>query len=233
MNNSPSWGAILVAAGRGTRLGRPKQLLEIAGKPMLAWSLETFVAMAEIDAIVVAVEPDIMEATRELAKQIGRGRACEIAVVTGGATRQHSVRSGLDALPGRCTHVLVHDGARPNVRAEHVRRGMAVVAPGVGALLATPVVDTVKQLDAAGKVVRTLDRTWLWTAQTPQFATVADLRRAHREAERRAIEATDDATLLERAGFDVIAVEGDPENFKVTVASDLRRAEAVLAPITG
>jgi hypothetical protein len=106
---------------------------------------------------------------------------------------------------------------------------MRPVRPGTASLLATPVVDTVKVVDADGKVTRTLDRSTLWAAQTPQFATARDLRRAHADAQRQDQPAlTDDAALLERAGLDVVIVEGAPENFKVTLPADVARAEALL-----
>ena len=221
-----SWGALIVAAGRGTRFGRPKQLIEIAGKPMIAWSVEAFASIAEISDLVIATEPEFVEQVDAFARKLVGN--LDLRVISGGIERQDSVRIGLAAFPDRTHAVLVHDGARPMIRAEDVRRGMMVVAPGVASLLATPVVDTIKQLDRDGKVVRTLDRTLLWAAQTPQFGTLHDLRRAHRDAERSGLRVTDDATLLERAGLDVRAVDGDPENFKVTFPADFIRAEAIL-----
>lgn len=224
-----SWTALIVAAGRGERFGRPKQLLEVAGKPMLAWSIETFAAMPEVVSLVVTTETDFLEGVRELvATSAPRAAAF---VIAGGAERQDSVRLGLEHIAGRANppaFVLVHDGARPMVRAEDVRRGMAAVAPGVGALLAVPVVDTVKRVETGGRIRETLDRAQLWAAQTPQFGTLDDLLRAHRAAHQEGIRVTDDATLLERAGLEVIAVKGNPENFKITVPPDLARAELIL-----
>jgi 2-C-methyl-D-erythritol 4-phosphate cytidylyltransferase len=221
------WGAIIVAAGHGTRFGRPKQLVELAGKPMIAWSIEAFAAMPEIAELVVVTEPEFVERVEAVVHP--RVRYASVRVVRGGPDRQASVAQGLDALSCEVAAVLVHDGARPMVRTSDVRAGMRVVRQGTASLLATPVVDTVKAADADGKVTRTLDRTSLWAAQTPQFATARDLRRAHADALRRAQPpATDDAVLLERAGFDVLIVEGSPENFKVTLASDLARAEVLL-----
>lgn len=221
-----SWGALIVAAGRGTRFGRPKQLVEIAGKPMFAWSVEAIATIAEITDLVIATEPEFVEQVDAFARRMVGNLA--LHVVSGGTERQDSVRIGIQAFQDRIHAVLVHDGARPMIRAEDIRRGMAVVAPGVASLLATPVVDTIKQLDRDGKVVRTLDRTLLWAAQTPQFATLGDLRRAHRDAEKSGLRVTDDATLLERAGLDVLAVDGNPENFKVTFPADFVRAESIL-----
>jgi len=221
------WGAVIVAAGRGTRFGRPKQLVELAGKPMLAWSVETFASMPEIAEIVVVTEPEFVEPVEALAGPLA-GEA-PIRVVRGGAERQDSVRLGLEALSGDVAAILVHDGARPLVRARDVRAGMRPVRPGTAALLATPVVDTIKVAGEDRKVTRTLDRATLWAAQTPQLATARDLRRAHAEAVRLGHPpATDDAALLERAGLDVVLVESSAENFKVTRPHDLARAEALL-----
>jgi len=221
------WGAIIVAAGRGNRFGRPKQLVEVAGKPMIAWSVEAFAAMPEIAELVIVTEPEFVERVEALAH--ARVQHATVLVVRGGEDRQASVRHGLEALSNEVAAVLVHDGARPLVQTSDVRNGMRPVRPGTASLLATPLVDTVKVADASGKVTRTLDRGELWAAQTPQFATARDLRRAHSEALRHGGHpATDDAALLERAGLDVVIVQGSPDNFKLTLPNDLARAEALL-----
>jgi 2-C-methyl-D-erythritol 4-phosphate cytidylyltransferase len=221
------WGAVIVAAGRGARLGRPKQLLDLAGLPMVGWSIQTFASLDEIADLVVATEPDLVETMRAL---IGRlAPRYSPRVVCGGATRQASVRAGLAAVPASCDAVLVHDGARPLVSARDVRAGMREVGEGRAALLAAPLVDTVKVVTPDSMLVtRTLDRSTLWAAQTPQFAMAADLRRAHERASADGIDATDDATLLERIGVAVVAVPTSAENFKVTLPQDLARAAAIL-----
>ena len=220
------WGAVIVAAGRGTRFGRPKQLIELGGKPMLAWSIEVFASMPEISDIVVVTEHEFIEDVQDVA--LGLVGSASLAVVAGGADRQASAANGIAALPEHCAGIFVHDGARPFVRAADVRAGMRAVRPGVAALLAAPVVDTIKVVDDNLKVTRTLDRATLWSAQTPQFATARDMRAAHTDAVRHEWpRATDDATLLERAGNDVVVVESPIENMKVTHAEDLLRAEAI------
>jgi 2-C-methyl-D-erythritol 4-phosphate cytidylyltransferase len=221
------WGAIVVAAGRGTRFGRPKQLVELAGRPMLAWSLQTFAAMPEIEEIVVVTEGAWIDAVRDLAASVAAPRLA--AVVPGGETRQRSVRCGLDALSSACDAVLVHDGARPLVRADDVRAGMRAVRAGRAAVLAAPVIDTIKCVDPQTMLVRsTLDRSVLWAAQTPQFAMREALVRAHDAAERSAREATDDVALLEAIDVEVEIVPASAENFKVTLPDDVLRAEAHL-----
>ena len=123
---------------------------------------------------------------------------------------------------------FVHDGARPMIAAGDVRRGMAAVAPGTGSLLSDPRCRHDQAVNGSHKVIGTLDRTKLWAAQTPQFGILEDLLRAHRSAEKQGIRVTDDAALLEHAGLDVIVVEGNAENFKVTVPADLVRADLIL-----
>lgn len=220
------WGAVIVAAGRGTRFGRPKQLIELAGKPMLAWSIEVFASMPEISDIAIVTESEFIEDVQDVA--LALVRSASLAVVAGGSDRQASAAIGIAALPGHCAGIFVHDGARPFVRAADVRAGMRAVRPGVAALLAAPVVDTIKIVDDRLKVTRTLDRATLWSAQTPQFATARDMREAHADAVRHEWpRATDDAALLERYGNDVIVVESSVENIKVTHPGDILRAESI------
>jgi len=221
------WAAVIAAAGTGSRFGRPKQFVDVAGAPMLAWSLNLFARMPEIVEVIIVTEPENVEA----AYRLGAG-ICDrkpLTVVHGGATRQASVRSGLDAMSERCTAVLVHDGARPLVRTSEVRSAMRVVRDGIASLLGAPAIDTMKvvQPDTL-RVMRTLDRKTLWAAQTPQCATARDLRRAHLEALRDRVEASDDAMLLERSGVEVVVVEASAENFKITNPEDLARADALL-----
>ena len=222
------WGAVIVAAGVGARFGRNKQLAELAGKPVVAWSIEAFAAMPEISDIVIVTEPELVDSMHAVARPLVRSTA--LTVVRGGADRQASACNGVHAVPAHCAGILIHDGARPLVRPPEVRAAMRAVKPGTASLLAQRVVDTIKVADVDGKVVRTLDRDGLWAAQTPQLATARDLVRAHDEAVRHQWpRATDDAALLERAGLDVVVVPGSAENFKVTLPDDLARAAGILA----
>jgi 2-C-methyl-D-erythritol 4-phosphate cytidylyltransferase len=215
------WGAVIVAAGRGTRFGRPKQLIDIAGSPMLLWSVRAFASMPEISDIVVVTEREWL---RDVAAIV-----TDWAVIPGGATRQASVYEGVKAIPSRCDAVLVHDGARPLIEPDDVRRGMEPVRVGHAALLGVPVVDTIKVVEnGSARVTQTLDRSVLWAAQTPQFAVLDDMRRAHQAGIHDGVDATDDAMLLERIGVEVHMVQGSPENFKVTLPEDRERAEFVI-----
>jgi len=194
---------------------------------MVAWSIATFASMPEIAELVVVTEPESLEPMRELCLRHAPARAAR--VVRGGATRQQSVRHGVEAVDPACSAVLVHDGARPLVRAADVRVAMAQVGERRAALLAVPVVDTIKVVDRDSKiVVETLERGRLWAAQTPQLALRVELIAAHESGLRDRVEATDDAALLERIGVEVVAVASSPENFKVTLPEDLARAQAIL-----
>ena len=221
-----NFSAVVVAAGRGTRFGRPKQLIDVNGKPMLWWSVRTFAQMYEVDRIIVVTEAEWLEDVRVIAADAGASKVEH--VVPGGATRQASTYEGLRVLRGD-GGVFVHDGARPLVSGQDVRRGMQPVCDGNGSLLAIPVVDTIKVVTGARVVSQTLDRNALWAAQTPQFATLADMLRAHEAGMRDGVDATDDAMLLERIGVTVHVVPGSPENFKVTLPEDLARAEHAMA----
>jgi 2-C-methyl-D-erythritol 4-phosphate cytidylyltransferase len=219
--------AIVVAAGRGLRFGRPKQLIEVAGRPLIAWSLATFGTMEELEDLVIATEPEHLERMASIAAEYAPRLGT--IVVRGGATRQESARAALAAVPGRCAGAFIHDGARPLVLASDIRTAMAATAPGAGALIATPVVDTIKVVDSGTtRVAQTLDRGSLWAAQTPQFGTLADLRRGHEVARASGFEATDDAMLLERISVRVVVIPASGENFKVTLPGDRDRAEALL-----
>ena len=151
-----------------------------------------------------------------------------LLVAPGGKHRGESVRNGMEDLPSECRVVLIHDAARPFASAEMVERVVAEARAGRGAIAALPVVDTLKEVDESGRIVRTVDRTRLWRAQTPQGFPRELIERAHREARDAHVEATDDAALCERLGIDVVVVRGSERAMKVTEEGDFARAEALL-----
>jgi 2-C-methyl-D-erythritol 4-phosphate cytidylyltransferase len=205
---------IVPAGGSGERLGadRPKAFVVCAGRPLLEWSLD--VLRSVCDRVVVAAPAELAE---------------EPDFVRGGESRSASVRNALAAAP-EASVVVVHDAARPLVTRDLVERCLAALEPGIdGAIAALPMTDTVKEAAADGRVLRTLDRSSLWSIQTPQVFR-ADLLRAALERDAAALAAaTDDAALVEEAGGTVRVVEAPPENIKVTRESDLRIVEALLA----
>ncbi|MDJ0389816.1 bifunctional 2-C-methyl-D-erythritol 4-phosphate cytidylyltransferase/2-C-methyl-D-erythritol 2,4-cyclodiphosphate synthase [Roseomonas sp. E05] len=217
--------ALLMAAGTGSRFGaeRPKQYLALAGRPILRHAAEALLAEGGVTALlpVVAGPAEAREAEAALA-----GLPC-LPAVQGGATRQASVRAGLEALAAAPPDVvLVHDAARPFVPAGIVPALLKALQDVPGAIPAQPVSDTLKAGES-GRILRTVPRAGLFRAQTPQAFRFAPLLDAHRAARE---EATDDAALLEAAGLPVALLPGSESNLKVTYPEDLARAEASLLP---
>ncbi len=216
--------AIVVAAGRGLRAGgdRPKQYREILGEPMIRPSLAALAAHRAIFAVQPVIHPD----DAALFKSATSGLEL-LPPVAGGATRQASVRAGLEALaPHRPDAVLVHDAARPFASDALIARAIAAAATGGAAIPVLAVADTVKTVDAAGTVTGTLDRAQLRLVQTPQAFDFAALVAAHRKAQAAGREDfTDDAALAEWAGVAVTTFPGEAANVKLTTDDDFMRAE--------
>ena len=216
--------AIVVAAGRGLRAGgdRPKQYREILGEPMIRPSLAALAAHRAIFAVQPVIHPD----DAALFKSATSGLEL-LLPVAGGATRQASVRAGLEALaPHRPDAVLVHDAARPFASDALIARAIAAAATGGAAIPVLAVADTVKTVDAAGTVTGTLDRAQLRLVQTPQAFDFAALVAAHRKAQAAGREDfTDDAALAEWAGVAVTTFPGEAANVKLTTDDDFVRAE--------
>jgi 2-C-methyl-D-erythritol 4-phosphate cytidylyltransferase len=218
--------AVVAAAGRGERLagGRPKAFAKLAGRPLLAESLERLERSEWVDAIVVVAPPDWEEPSILLAEELGAGKVT--ACVPGGATRADSVRVGVAEVPDDAAVVLVHDAARPLLPAQVIDRLLAALGEGWdGAVPAVAVTDTLKRA-VDGQVVETLDRSDLYAAQTPQAFVAATLRRALDEG----AVGSDCAALVESTGGRVALVEGDARLLKVTTADDLALVEALSAP---
>jgi 2-C-methyl-D-erythritol 4-phosphate cytidylyltransferase len=204
--------AIVVAAGRGSRFGQPKQYEPLCGRRVLDWSLAA--ARQACNGVVLVVPSD----------RTGDPELVD-AVVAGGATRSASVRAGLAAVPADATVIVVHDAARPLATPDLFDAAvLAIEAGAAGAICAVPVTDTVKRM-ADGVVVETVDRRHLVAVQTPQAFDAATLRAAHASEP----DATDDAAVVEAAGAAVVVVSGDPRNLKITNPDDLAVAETLLA----
>ena len=212
--------ALIVAAGSGERLGagRPKAFVQLAGRPLVQWSIDALRGVEGIERIVLALPA-------------GEQAPPGVDAVAGGAVRSDSVRRAL-AAAGDGDPVLVHDAARPLLTSELAQAVIAALERDAGAdaaIAAVPVTDTIKRLDSAGTVRETLDRSELWAVQTPQVFRRAALERALDVDDQELARATDDAWLLERRGGRVIVVPASAENLKVTTKLDLQVAELLLA----
>jgi 2-C-methyl-D-erythritol 4-phosphate cytidylyltransferase len=226
---SSTW-AVVVAAGRGDRLGldRPKAFAKLGGRPLLAESLERLEGSDWVDSIVVVAPEEWEEPSILLAEEIGAGKVT--ACVPGGATRAESVRAGVAEIGAEALVVLVHDAARPLLVAEVVERVLAPLGEGWdGAVPALPVADTLKRAADDGTVLETVDRTGLHAVQTPQAFLAAVLREALTGD---LAETSDCAALVERRGGRVRVVEGDRRLLKVTTQADLDFVESLLSAAT-
>ena len=219
--------AVVVAAGRGERLGldRPKAFAKLNDRPLLAESLERLERSDWIDSIVVVAPPDWEEPVILLAEELGCGKV--VSVVPGGETRAASVRTGLAEVSEDATVVLVHDAARPVLTEEMIERLLTTLPEGWdGVVPGLPVSDTVKRVDGE-QVVETVDRDGLVVAQTPQAFVWPVLRDAAASGE----DATDCAALLERRGGRIKVVPGDRRLIKVTEPADLEIVGLLLTSV--
>lgn len=226
--------ALVPAAGMGKRMGATinKQYLALAGKPILAHTLELLQQAAFIDEIYPVVPAEEMDFCRiQVLERYGIRKARQI--VAGGAERQHSVLNGLRAMVAADDDiVLIHDGVRPFVSPAVLLRSLEIAAEFDGAIVAVPAKDTIKVVKEAA-VIATPPRESLWLAQTPQTFRYGVIRAAHEQAEAEGFIGTDDASLLERLGKKVHIVIGDYRNIKITTPEDLVVAEALHAAAAG
>jgi 2-C-methyl-D-erythritol 4-phosphate cytidylyltransferase len=219
-------GAILVAAGMGTRLGgaTPKAFVPLVGRPLLVYGAEILEAAEGLGGFVAVVPPGHES---EAAGLLGAARGL-LGIATGGRTRQESVRAGLAVLPEAFDVVVVHDVARPLVSADLFAAVLGALDESDGAVPVIEVADTMKRLDGEHAIIETLPREGLVMAQTPQAFWREALTKAHQRAGEIGTVGTDDAALLEQAGFRVAVVPGDIRNFKITTRGDLELAAALL-----
>ena len=219
-------GVVIVAAGSGSRTGSSelKQFRWVAGKPMLLHSVQAFMARPDVATVVCVLPRSHAGDPPPWLFQCDLER---LTLTVGGRTRFESVVNGLQELPDEVAVTLVHDAARPLVPDDVVDRVVAAARGGVGAVAALPVVDTLKEVDEQGRVVRTVERARLWRAQTPQGFPRAMLDRAYHAAWTAGEMATDDAGVFEAQGLPVVVVRGSERLLKVTEEGDFARAEAV------
>jgi 2-C-methyl-D-erythritol 4-phosphate cytidylyltransferase len=221
-------GVVIVAGGSSTRAGGEtgelKQFRWVAGKPVLLHSLQSFMARPDVISVVCVLPRNYAADPPPWIFQCDIDR---LMIAPGGRTRTESVRNGIEDLPDDASIVLVHDAARPLVDDATIDRVVQGVREGTSTIAALPVVDTLKEVDEQGRIVRTVERERLWRAQTPQGFPREVIVRAHREAAAQKLSATDDAGLCERLGIPVAVVRGSERAMKITEESDFARAEAM------
>ncbi len=220
--------AIIAAAGSGTRFGgeKPKQFLEILGKPVIVHTLECFEFCSSIDEIILVLAEDEIENFQTAAKKYNLKKL--VKVIAGGQSRAESVWNGLGAIGEESAEiVVVHDGARPLVTSEEITKTIEKARETGAACLVAAVTDTIKEI-SGGRIVRTVDRKKLRRALTPQCFRYAILKRAFEKSEIGNGAATDESFLVENLGVKVSIVEGSGRNIKITRREDLILAESLL-----
>lgn len=220
---------IIAAAGESRRMGLPdgesKQFLLLRGEPILNHSIRRLLAMPEVNGLVVVVHPS--HTVRFAGELAAFDESKPLLIAEGGRLRVDSVRAGLAAVPPSATCIAVHDGARPLFSRHVLERCLTALAACDGAVPGIEVSDTLKRAAEDGRVVATVDRRGLWAIQTPQVFRAQALREAYGRFDPEG--ATDDAALLERAGYTVAVVPSTPANVKITTPADLPLAGALLA----
>jgi len=223
--------AIIPAAGIGARMGsnKPKQFIDLCGKPILAVTLSHFQQCNLVDKIVVVVSKDDVDyCRREIVDRYKLNKVFN--VIVGGKRRQDSVRKGLEAVDDLCRWALIHDGVRPLVTTELIEKVIKAAKKFRAVITGLPVKETVKELDDQSMVLRSVDRSQLWLIQTPQIFRFEDINLAHQKAIKDGCEeATDDAFLIEKMGIPVKIIGGEENNIKVTTPGDLDIARFLLS----
>ena len=225
---------IIPAGGMGRRMGGeiPKQYLSLAGLPILVHTLRAFQHSPLVDEIFLVVPAgDVTEVRQDLVERYNFSRVA--LVIAGGRERQDSVRNGLAHVRDEHEIILVHDGVRPFVTGELIEGAIAAAKRFGASIVGIPVLDTVKAVDAPGRVVQTVQREGLWLTQTPQAFRREVILAAYERAAADGFYGTDDASLVERTGIPVRMIPGDADNIKVTTPEDLERGERIIRRFAG
>ena len=229
-NLLPKTVAIIPAAGAGIRMGgdRPKQFLELEGRPILQVTLERFQQSPDVDGIIVVVpSAEVGYCRREIVERHDLEKVKR--VIAGGERRQDSVRLGIEASGGEYEFVLIHDGVRPLIQPDLISRIVLSAREDGAVIAALPAKETVKEVDENGLVTKTHDRRKVWLIQTPQAFRYQDILMAHRRAVEEGWEGvTDDSLLMEKMGIPVKVIEGSEGNIKITTPHDLELARRIL-----
>ena len=225
MNKEYRVGAVIVAAGSGLRFGERKQFKKLGNKPLYLYSLETMLKCESIYEIVLVVPKDLKNSISKEVDQIGE----QISIVEGGELRQDSVSLGINSLNSNCDMVCIHDAARPFVSVQLIENAIRECKKYDGAVVALPSNDTIKEIvGKKNQIKRTIPRETIWLAQTPQVFNRRKLIDALSYAKDKGIIVTDESTLLETLKHEIVAVEGNINNFKITTIEDWKLAELIL-----
>jgi len=222
MINQQKVGAVIVAAGKGKRMGGvDKMFALLGGKPVLARVIDTFQRCESVDQIVLVVTEENLERCQQLVAEQGWSKVTDVCA--GGRRRQDSVAAGLKLL-NQCHWVVIHDGARPLVTVDLIDQGLKAARETGAAVAGVPVTDTIKVASDSGFVIKTPSRGNLWMVQTPQVFRFDIIAKAYQQAKG---EVTDDATLVERQGYKVKLYMGAYDNIKITTPDNLILAEVL------
>jgi 2-C-methyl-D-erythritol 4-phosphate cytidylyltransferase len=217
---------IIAAAGVGKRMGGQKQFIELSGVPIAIRSCMVFGALDLVEEIILVTHPDNIGAAQKLVKEYKLEKVKK--VIGGGEERQDSVYKGLQEVSKDCEYVMVHDGARPLVSGEIVANVVAELKSSEAVVVGVPVPDTIKEIKQDSVISKTLDRKYIWSAQTPQAFKFSLITKAYEKAKADGLKATDDSFLVERFGKKVKMIAGSYDNIKITTPNDLVIAESII-----
>ena len=218
--------AILMAAGSGSRFGEKKQFKLLNGIALYLYSLNKFLLCKDINEIILVVPKSRLAEIKK--ETINIKKTKKVSVISGGYRRQDSVKNGLLSVSNKSQLVCIHDGARPFVSEKLIKQSIIACAKNDGAIVANPNFDTLKICES-GYVKKTIDRSNVWMAQTPQVFWKIKLLRAIDISEKKNIEVTDESSMMESLGYKVSVVKGDFNNFKITSREDWERAIEIVA----
>jgi len=217
--------AVIVAAGKGERIGKKKQFIPLAGKPILYWTLEKFQKVKKIKEIILVLPKEDIWFKEKMIK----GKFTKVKkIIPGGKIRQKSVFNGLKKVNPNFSLVMIHDGVRPLVSERIIENTIKVAEKYGSAVAGLPVKETIKMVSTENLVETTLSREKIWTIQTPQVFRREIILKAHRKAKEDEFIGTDDAQLVERIGYSVKLVPGEYTNIKITTPEDLLFAQTIL-----
>lgn len=219
---------IIPAAGSGKRIGEdlPKPYLEIAGKTILGHTVSRFAGFGSLTQVVIASTAEYFELAGSVKTLLPDH--VSLKIIKGGVERQDSINNAIKVIDDGVDLIAIHDAVRPFVKPESIQACLRAAATAGAAILAVPAKDTIKKINDDYRILETPDRKYLWQAQTPQIFNRGLIRRAYENAEEHHFLGTDDASLVEFLGEQVVVVEGSRENFKITYPLDLQLAELLL-----